>query len=128
MTELSKHKNLCPFVKKTRLFKVLLFKNKTQTTNIFFIAGEGDSGDVWKVICSGDAWARSEPVGLKHVDTGAFLGASGRTFGRPIHGQMEIVGMTGPTSTTQWKAAEGIYVHTSNFDPTGGQSGRHDEL
>jgi len=90
--------------------------------------GEGDSGDVWKVICSGDAWARSEPINLKHVDTGVFLGASGRTFGRPIHGQMEIVGLDSPRSNTQWKAGEGVFVHQSNFDPTGGRSPGHDEL
>jgi len=102
-----------------------------QEVSAFGDEGEGDSGDVWKVICSGDAWARSEPVGLKHVDTGVFLGASGRTFGRPIHGQMEIVGLNGPSSTTQWKAAEGIFVHQSNFDPTSGRSNvgpDHDEL
>merc|ERR1711972_952835 len=51
----------------------------------------GDTGDVWKVICSGDAWPRDDTVSFKHVDTGVFLGVSGRTFGRPINGQMEVM-------------------------------------
>jgi len=31
-------------------------------------------------------------------------------------------------SNTQWKAGEGVFVHQSNFDPTGGRSPGHDEL
>ena len=64
-------------------------------------SGEGDTGDVWKVVCSGMAWARDESVSFKHVDTGVFLGVSGRTFGRPIHGQMEIIGLSMPDSSTK---------------------------
>ena len=79
------------------------------TKNSVCAIGEGDSGDVWKVICSGDAWARSEPINLKHVDTGVFLGASGRTFGRPIHGQMEIVGLDSPRLVTS-SAATFIFI------------------
>merc|ERR1712212_293322 len=82
-----------------------------QEVSAFGEEGEGDTGDVWKVVCSGDAWARSDPVGLKHVDTSVFLAGSGRTFGRPIHGQMEIVGLNKPGSQTQWKVGEGIYIH-----------------
>ena len=63
--------------------------------------GEGDTGDVWKVICSGDAWPRDDTVSFKHVDTGVFLGVSGRTFGRPINGQMEVIGVSMPDSTTK---------------------------
>ena len=36
------------------------------------------------------------------MDTGVFLGASGQTFGRPIHGQMEIVGVSMPDISTRW--------------------------
>jgi predicted transcriptional regulator len=32
---------------------------------------------------------------------GVYLSASGHTFGRPIHGQMEIVGLTMPDSTSK---------------------------
>ena len=56
---------------------------------------------MWKVICSGDAWPRDDTVSFKHVDTGVFLGVSGRTFGRPINGQMEVIGVSMPDSTTK---------------------------
>lgn len=44
--------------------------------------GVGDSGDHWKVICSGDFWLRSNAVKFFHIDTDAYLSVSGRTFGR----------------------------------------------
>ena len=87
--------------------------------------GTGDTGDVWTIVCDGDYWQRTEPVKLKHVDTGVFLGASGHTFGRPIHGQMEIVGLSMPDASTSWRVAEGIYVHPSDFNP---KKAKHDEL
>ena len=31
--------------------------------------GEGDTGDNWTVVCSGDYWERGTDVRLKHVDT-----------------------------------------------------------
>ena len=68
---------------------------------IFFL-GEGDTGDVWSVVCEGDFWQRDEAVMFKHADTGVFLGASGHTFGRPIHGQMEIVGLSMPDVSTKY--------------------------
>ena len=36
----------------------------------FNIPGEGDTGDVWVVVCDGDFWGRDEAVMFKHVDTG----------------------------------------------------------
>lgn len=89
-------------------------------------SGKGDTGDVWTIICEGDFWNRDSPVQIKHVDTGVFLASSGHTFGRPIAGQMEIVGVTMPDSNTKWKAAEGVYVHNSDFNPI--KSTNHDEL
>ena len=68
---------------------------------IYFFPGEGDTGDIWSVVCSGDFWQRDEAVQFKHVDTGVFLGASGHTFGRPINGQMEIVGLSMPDVSTK---------------------------
>lgn len=35
-------------------------------------------------------------------------------FVRPINGQMEIVGLTNSYKATEWKAAEGIFVHPSS--------------
>ena len=100
--------------------------SNAQEVSAFGDEGEGDTGDVWSVVCSGDFWQRDEAVQFKHVDTGVFLGASGHTFGRPIHGQMEIVGLSMPDISTKWKTAEGIYVHPSDFNPT--KHSRHDEL
>ncbi|XP_037924500.1 stromal cell-derived factor 2 [Hermetia illucens] len=72
--------------------------------------GVGDSGDHWEVICSGDEWLRDSSVKFRHVDTGSYLGVSGRTFGRPINGQMEVVGFTNPQHGSTWKAAEGLFI------------------
>lgn len=75
--------------------------------------GEGDSGDHWEVVCSGEAWVRDSPVKFRHIDTDTFLAVSGRTFGRPINGQMEVVGLSNPYAGTDWKSAEGLFVHAS---------------
>ena len=56
---------------------------------------------MWTIVCEGDYWQRDNTVMIKHVDTGVFLGASGHTYGRPINGQMEIVGLSMPDSTTK---------------------------
>jgi hypothetical protein len=67
-------------------------------------------GDHWEVVCSGD-WRRDTPVKLKHVDTEKFLGMSGRSFGRPISGQLEVCGLPNPYSGTDWIASEGLFIH-----------------
>uniref|UniRef100_A0A182T8L8 MIR domain-containing protein n=1 Tax=Anopheles maculatus TaxID=74869 RepID=A0A182T8L8_9DIPT len=78
--------------------------------------GEGDSGDHWLLICSGDSWVRSNAVRFQHIDTDMYLGVSGRTFGRPINGQMEVVGLPNPYSGTEWIAAEGLFIHPTEKD------------
>ncbi|XP_052866885.1 stromal cell-derived factor 2 [Anopheles cruzii] len=78
--------------------------------------GQGDSGDHWVLICSGDSWLRSNPVRFQHKDTNMYLGVSGRTFGRPINGQMEVVGVPNPYSGTEWVAAEGLFIHPTEKD------------
>jgi len=77
----------------------------------FFLKGEGDSGDVWEVVCKGNSWKRDETIQLRHKDTDAYLGVSGNTFGRPIHGQYEIIGMEYSDASTHWQAQEGIFIH-----------------
>ncbi|XP_013105686.1 stromal cell-derived factor 2 [Stomoxys calcitrans] len=72
--------------------------------------GVGDSGDHWELICSNDSWMRDAQVRFRHVDTGAYLSISGRTFGRPISGQMEVVGMNNPQHGTRWTTAEGLFI------------------
>ncbi|CAH0406104.1 unnamed protein product [Chilo suppressalis] len=77
--------------------------------------GEGDTGDNWTVVCNNDYWRRDTPVKLRHVDTASFLAGSGRTFGRPISGQGEIVGINSQYGAyTDWQAKEGLFVHPSD--------------
>ncbi|KAJ8934639.1 hypothetical protein NQ314_013238 [Rhamnusium bicolor] len=45
--------------------------------------GEGDTGDHWTVICSGDNWQRDDSIMLKHVDTQMYLS----TWERPSVGR-----------------------------------------
>lgn len=99
--------------------------------------GIGDTGDHWMVVCSGDKWKRTGSVKLRHVDTQSYvliliytyicsttkcgfsryLATSGRTFGQPISGQAEIVGVSNPHGGyVDWKAAEGIFIHPTDFD------------
>lgn len=73
--------------------------------------GEGDTGDHWVVVCSGEYWIRDDNVMFKHIDTDVYLSASGRTFGRPINGQMEIVGSHSSSGNVHWQAMEGVYIH-----------------
>uniref|UniRef100_T1H413 MIR domain-containing protein n=1 Tax=Megaselia scalaris TaxID=36166 RepID=T1H413_MEGSC len=75
--------------------------------------GEGDSGDNWQVVCGGESWNRDLPVRFKHKDTSAYLGMSGRTFGRPISGQMEVVGYSSAQHGTKWTTAEGLFISPS---------------
>lgn len=52
---------------------------------------------------------------FRHVDTRKFLGMSGRSFGRPISGQMEVVGLNSGTTGSEWQSAEGIFIHPSDL-------------
>jgi hypothetical protein len=55
---------------------------------------------------------------LRHVDTEAYLAVSGRTFGRPINGQMEVVGVTYPSTGSNWKSMEGLFIHQKEESST----------
>uniref|UniRef100_A0A1B0A1N2 MIR domain-containing protein n=1 Tax=Glossina pallidipes TaxID=7398 RepID=A0A1B0A1N2_GLOPL len=73
--------------------------------------GFGDTGDHWQLLCSNDVWLRDARVRFRHVDTGAYLGLSGRSFGRPIAGQMEVAGLGSlHRDGTRWTTAEGLYI------------------
>ncbi|XP_063224111.1 stromal cell-derived factor 2 [Bacillus rossius redtenbacheri] len=79
--------------------------------------GEGDTGDHWMVVCSGEYWDREQPVMLKHVDTDAYLSATGRSYGHPINGQVEIAGISSSSSNNvQWQVKEGVFIHPSEFN------------
>ncbi|XP_067014053.2 stromal cell-derived factor 2 [Anabrus simplex] len=80
--------------------------------------GEGDSGDHWMVVCDGEFWERDESIMLKHIDTQAYLSTTGRTYGRPINGQAEVVGVASQSSGhVFWQAMEGLFIHPSDFNP-----------
>lgn len=45
-----------------------------------------------------------------------YLAGSGRTFGRPINGQGEVVGVNSLYSAyTNWQAAEGLFIHPDDL-------------
>ncbi|ODM96880.1 Stromal cell-derived factor 2 [Orchesella cincta] len=102
-----------------------------QEISAFGEEGEGDSGDIWEIVCKSHNWQRDDAIQLRHVDTEAYLSASGNTYGRPIHGQMEIIGISHSDSSCYWKAVEGIFVHPSEPTPTRSHSDsehEHNEL
>jgi dolichyl-phosphate-mannose--protein O-mannosyl transferase len=76
-------------------------------------SGEGDEGDLWKLICTGNYWRRSDKVRLQHVVTNHYLHVSGDTYGRPISGQREVSGYSSMSDLNYWTAAEGIFVKPS---------------
>jgi len=101
--------------------------SNNQEVSAFGKDGEGDTGDNWTVMCSGDYWERDTAMRLKHVDTEVWLSLSGHTYGRPIHGQMEVCGVSYPDSASYWKTAEGVFVKPDDgkFLPKGSV---HDEF
>lgn len=52
---------------------------------------------------------------LKHVDTQMYLAVSGRTFGRPINGQMEVAGVRSSSGAVHWQSMEGVYLHAPDI-------------
>lgn len=68
-------------------------------------------------------------VFLKHVDTGVFLADTGRTYGRPIHGQHEIAGLGKKDQSAGWMASFGMYLNTStDDDQPAAAADKHSEL
>lgn len=98
-----------------------------QEVSAFGNDGEGDTGDNWTVLCGGSKWESNTQIRLKHVDTEMFLAVSGHTYGRPIHGQMEIIGQSYSDSSSYWITQEGVYVKP-NEDGKFLSTSSHDEL
>ena len=44
-----------------------------QEISAFGVEGEGDSGDVWVVICDGEYWNRQDTAMLRHADTDRYV-------------------------------------------------------
>jgi dolichyl-phosphate-mannose--protein O-mannosyl transferase len=97
-----------------------------QEVSAFGNDGEGDTGDNWTVVCATDVWQRDETVKFKHVDTERFLTMTGRTYGRPISGQIEVVGTKYPDASAYWKTVDGVYVKPD--DGSAFSNSLHDEL
>eukprot|EP00798_Chlamydomonas_sp_ICE-L_P023871 gene23871-9438_t len=53
-------------------------------------------------------------VRFKHVDTKAYLFSHDAKFGNPIQGQQEVCGVDVKGKSTEWQAAEGIYLPDVN--------------
>lgn len=86
-----------------------------QEISAFGEEGEGDSGDDWMVICDGEAWGRNQDVMLRHVDTDQYLGVTGQQYGRPIHGQNEVVGLARPGVQAKWQTMEGVFINPEDL-------------
>jgi len=79
--------------------------------------GEGDDGDMWKVICTGPYWKRADKVRLQHVVTNHYLHVTGDAYGRPINGQREVSGYSSLSEQNYWTVAEGIFIKpTEGFE------------
>lgn len=102
----------------------------SQEVSAFGDNGVGDSGDHWRVICDGSYWEREDSITFKHLDTNTYLASSGHAYGRPINGQLEIVGLTKQDSSCKWQTAEGLYIHQSSFNPKPNENSKpeHNEL
>ncbi|XP_071550076.1 stromal cell-derived factor 2-like [Panulirus ornatus] len=86
-----------------------------QEISAFGEEGEGDSGDEWMVICDGEEWGRHQNIMVRHVDTDVYLGVTGQQYGRPIHGQNEVVGLARPGVQAKWQTMEGVFINPSDF-------------
>lgn len=47
---------------------------------------------------------------FKHASTEVLLSVTGEQYGRPIHGQKEVHGLTYSGQDSFWKTMEGIFV------------------
>lgn len=95
-----------------------------QEVSAFGDEGEGDHLDEWMVQCGGTVWRREEAVRFRHRATDALLSVTGEQYGRPIHGQMEVHAMSGPSQHSLWKAMEGIFMKPSE-SPAGSRYYSH---
>lgn len=77
--------------------------------------GDGDDGDYWTVVCSGQFWRREDKVRLKHITTNGYLHVTGDTYGRPIHGQKEVCSYPSMSDSSFWQAAEGVFIKPADM-------------
>ncbi|GJQ12335.1 hypothetical protein GpartN1_g4734.t1 [Galdieria partita] len=79
----------------------------------FGVDGEGDSGDVFQLICADNRmkeWKRNEALYLKHVDTQAFLCTNLKyAYPDPIEGHLEVSGNKKKSADCLWKTDDGFF-------------------
>ena len=78
---------------------------------------QSNADDVWIVEGrAGGDWVtgQSAAVHLKHEATGRYLTASGKQFGNPIQGHVEVAG--GARPDTKWYANEGVFFPVRGGD------------
>lgn len=107
----------------SHLFQSPLSNN--QEVSAFGENGDGDEGDNWVVECDDDYWRRDESVRLKHEATKKYLHVTGDTYGRPIHGQLEVSCYSYANQFNLWRALEGVYIKPSE---TASHDSSHNEL
>lgn len=44
-----------------------------------------------------------------------YLGVTGQQYGRPIHGQNEVVGLSRPGVQAKWQTMEGVFIKSTDF-------------
>ncbi|CAM4648776.1 unnamed protein product [Lepidochelys olivacea] len=86
-----------------------------QEVSAFGEDGEGDYLDDWTVLCSGTYWVQDGEVRFKHSSTDMLLSVTGEQYGRPIHGQKEVHGMSYSNQNNNWKVMEGIFMKPSEL-------------
>lgn len=86
-----------------------------QEVSAFGEDGEGDYLDDWTVLCSGTYWVRDGEVRFRHSSTDVLLSVTGEQYGRPIHGQKEVHGMSYSNQNNNWKVMEGIFMKPSEL-------------
>lgn len=83
--------------------------SRAQEVSCFGHDGQSDRLDEWVLDVDAATWRVDAAVRFKHVETGAWLSASGRGYGHPIAGHMEVVGASDKKGA-EWRAGEGVYV------------------
>ena len=85
--------------------------SRGQEVSAFGGDGASDHLDEWTLDLdrATPVWKADAPVRFKHVETGVWLTSSGRAYGHPIAGHVEVVGLADKKGV-EWTAGEGVYV------------------
>jgi dolichyl-phosphate-mannose--protein O-mannosyl transferase len=84
--------------------------SNNQEVSAFGDNGDGDESDNWVIECDDDFWRRDAQVRIKHQATNKYLHVTGDSFGRPIHGQLEVSATSYANSYNLWQVNEGMFI------------------